>query len=95
MCKLTECPNCKTPWQRTETITEYFFRYYTSHGVSQYKLDKGLNTPEEAAADSALNFGCTPDSPKHFGKNVVVVQSQHSLEKDMLECQNCFKKFFD
>ncbi len=95
MCKLTECPHCKTPWQRTETITEYFLRYYTSHGVSQYKQEKGLNTPEEAAADSALNFGCTPDSPKHFGIDVIVVQAQRSGDRDMLECQKCKRQFYE
>ena len=55
------CPSCNTDWEEEETITQYF----ESQGYSHRK-----------AVQTAAMYGCTPKSPKHFGKNVVGIEIQ-------------------
>lgn len=54
-----QCPSCNIEWEEKETITEYF----ESQGY----------TPRKALQTGAL-YGCTPETPKHFGKNVVGIE---------------------
>lgn len=53
------CPKCKIAWEEDETIYQHFRR-------------KGKS--KEDAATTASYYGCTKDSPKHFGKNVTGVE---------------------
>ena len=52
----SQCPSCNIAWEEEETITEHFER-------KGYTLRKALQT--------GAMYGCTPDTPKHFGKNVI------------------------
>lgn len=75
MTKAKECPTCGIPWEHEETITEYFFRAYTENGIPDYILTKGIKDIKMAAASSASAFGCRPETPHHFGDNVVGVET--------------------
>ena len=59
MAAAKSCPSCNCDWEEKETITEFFLR-------------KG-NTKEEAEKSGAM-YGCTPETPRHFGKNVVGIE---------------------
>lgn len=58
---MKNCPNCGIAWEREETIYETF-------------LNQGYS--REEAWDMADSYGCTPDSPKHFGVNVIGIEVQ-------------------
>ena len=75
-----ECPKCKIPWEEKETIYEFFLNKYQD---------------EEKATSAAKNYGCTPESPKHFGKNVIGIEIQGMYDGiSFWECQGC-KTTFD
>jgi len=74
------CPSCNTGWEEEETITEYF----ESQGYSHRK-----------AVQTAAMYGCTPKSPKHFGKDVIGIEIQEQYDGvSYWECQVC-KVMFD
>ena len=74
-----ECPKCKIPWEEKETIYEFFLNKYKD---------------EEQARESANNYGCTPEKPKHFGKNVIGIEIQGMYDGiSYWECQNCGTTF--
>lgn len=74
------CPSCNTDWEEKETITEYF----ESQGYSHRK-----------AVQTAAMYGCTPKSPKHFGKDVRGIEIQEQYDGvSYWECQVC-KVMFD
>ena len=69
------CPGCNTDWEEEETITQYF----ESQGYSHRK-----------AVQTAAMYGCTPKSPKHFGKNVIGIEIRGKYDGiSYWECQVC------
>ena len=69
------CPSCNTDWEEEETITQYF----ESQGYSHRK-----------AVQTAALYGCTPKSPKHFGKNVVGIEISEQYDGvSYWQCQEC------
>jgi len=76
------CPSCNTDWEEDETITEYF----ESQGYSHRK-----------AVQTAALYGCTPKSPKHFGKNVVGIEIQGKYDGvsywKCTECETVFDRW--
>lgn len=56
-----ECPKCGAEWEEKESIYEFFLKKYGD---------------ESKARETALNYGCRPDRPKHFSKNVVGIEIQ-------------------
>ena len=74
------CPSCNTDWEEEETITQYF----ESQGYSHRK-----------AVQTAAMYGCTPKSPKHFGKDVTGIEIRGKYDGiSYWECQVC-KVIFD
>ena len=74
------CPSCNTDWEEEETITQYF----ESQGYSHRK-----------AVQTAAMYGCTPKSPKHFGKDVTGIEIQGQYDGvSYWQCQVC-KVMFD
>lgn len=74
------CPKCGTEWQEKETIYEFFLNKYGN---------------EEKAREIAKCYGCVPENPKHFGKNVVGIEIQGMYDGiSFWECQKC-KSTFD
>ena len=70
-----DCPKCKTEWEEKETIYEFFLNKYTD---------------ENKAIVAAANYGCTPDNPKHFGKDVIGIEIQGMYDGiSYWECQKC------
>ena len=74
------CPECSTPWKSDQTIFQHF-------------LSKGKT--ESEARDIATNYGCTPETPKHFSKDVIGIEIQGQYDGvSYWECQKC-KTTFD
>ena len=74
-----ECPKCKILWEEKETIYEFFLNKYKD---------------EDRARETANNYGCTPEKPKHFGKNVVGIEIQGMYDGiSFWECQSCGTTF--
>lgn len=74
------CPKCGVEWQEKETIYEFFLNKYGN---------------EEKARETAKYYGCVPENPKHFGKNVVGIEIQGMYDGiSFWECQEC-KSTFD
>lgn len=75
-----QCPSCKEPWEETETIYEFFLNKYKD---------------EEKALEAAKCYGCTPETPKHFGKNIIGIEIQGQYDGiSYWKCQ-CCKTTFD
>lgn len=75
-----ECPKCGVQWKQKETIFEFFLNKYCN---------------EEKARESASNYGCTPENPKHFSKNVIGIEIQGEYDGvSMWKCL-CCKTHFD
>lgn len=75
-----ECPKCKIEWEEKETIYEFFLNKYFD---------------EEKAREAASCYGCTRETPKHFGKNVIGIEIQGMYDGvSFWECQGC-KSTFD
>lgn len=75
-----ECPKCGIEWEEKETIYEFFLNKYQD---------------EEKARKTAECYGCTPENPKHFGKNVIGIEIQGMYDGiSFWECQAC-KSTFD
>ena len=73
------CPECNTPWREEETIFQHF-------------LNKGKSVEE--AAETASHYGCTPQTPKHFGKDVVGIEIQgHYDGVSYWQCKKCEATF--
>lgn len=73
--KETHCPKCGTPWEEEETIYEHFLQRYGS---------------EEKARETAAMYGCTPENPKHFGKDVVGIEIPGKYDGvSYWQCQKC------
>ncbi len=83
------CPSCGIEWNNKETITEYFLRDYSENGIPEYKTRHGFTTVEEAAADSAKDYGCTPLSPQHFSKNVLGIETEGYDGVSWWKCLSC------
>ena len=75
------CPQCKIAWEEDETIYEFFLKKYEGDTIK--------------AAETASCYGCTPDTPKHFSKNVIGVEISEKYDGvSYWECSNC-KSIFD
>lgn len=72
------CPSCGIEWEQKETIYEYFFSVYKD---------------ETKARKAAQLHGCTPDNPKHFGKNVIGIENGEYDGVSLWECQECKSQF--
>lgn len=73
------CPSCNTDWEEEETITQHFERQGYSHSH---------------AVQTAAMYGCTPKSPKHFGKNVVAIEIQGKYDGvSYWKCTECETDF--
>lgn len=78
--KEKNCPHCGTAWEEEQTIYEYF--------LGRYK-------DAAKAAEAARSYGCTPETPKHFGKDVVGIEVRGKYDGvSYWECQKC-KTVFD
>ena len=74
-----ECPKCGIEWEQKETIYEFFLNKYKD---------------EEKARDAARSYGCLPEKPKHFGKNVIGIEIQGMYDGVLFwECQSCKSTF--
>lgn len=74
-----KCPKCGIEWEEKETIYEFFLNKYQD---------------EEKARETASCYGCTPEKPKHFGKNVIGVEIQGMYDGiSYWECQKCGTTF--
>ena len=77
-----QCPKCHITWEHEETIYQYFIR----EGYS-----------EEKARESAANYGCTPETPQHFGKNVIGIENPDEYDGIgywlCTECETLFDRF--
>ena len=74
------CPSCNIEWEEKETIKEHFER-------------KGYSARK--ASQTAAMYGCTAESPKHFGKNVIGIEIQGKYDGiSYWKCQVC-KVIFD
>ena len=70
-----QCPSCAAPWEKEETIYEYF--------IAQ-------GNDEVEARRQAEMYGCTPDNPKHFGVNVTGIQIQGKYDGiSYWKCEEC------
>ena len=72
------CPNCNTPWEEKETIYDHF---------------RGKGYSKEAAAESAESYGCTKGNPKHFGKDVMGIETDNYDGVSYWACQKCEATF--
>lgn len=88
---MKKCPTCETPWEAEETITESFQRRYSKEGVPDYILrDNPLISVEEAAAQTARAYGCTPERPVYFGKDTIGVEVRGEYDGILYyECMKC------
>lgn len=68
------CPNCETPWEEEENIYDYFRRQGKS---------------KEEAARTAEMYGCTKNSPRHFGKDMVGIETDKYDGVSYWQCQKC------
>ena len=74
------CPKCGIAWEEERSIYEYFLEKYND---------------ETQARKTAEMYGCTPEAPRHFGKNVVGIEVQGMYDGiSFWECQSC-KGTFD
>lgn len=75
-----QCPSCNIAWQGEETITQYFVREgYTTRKAKQI----------------AAMYGCTSETPRHFGKNVIGIEIQGQYDGvSYWKCEGC-KTVFD
>ena len=72
------CSICNAPWYEDQTIYEYF-------------LNKG-ETPKEAARIAAM-YGCTPEHPKHFGLNIIGIETPDYDGVSQWKCTSCNSTF--
>ena len=88
---MRRCPTCKTPWQSEETITECFHERYSKEGVPDYMIkDNPTESVADAAAKTASSYGCTPETPKHFGKDVILIELRGVYDGALYNlCQVC------
>ena len=76
---LDNCPKCGTPWKEKETIYEFFLNKYQD---------------EEKARDAAKNYGCTPENPQHFSKDVIGIEVQGMYDGvSYWKCKQCETTF--
>lgn len=73
------CPECGIAWERKENIYEYFRDY---RGYSK-----------EEAAKAAEMYGCTKEDPKHFGINVVGIETEKYDGISYWRCDVCGSVF--
>ena len=76
---MKECPECKIPWEEEENIYDYF---------------RNQGESKEKAAETAEMYGCTKETPKHFGVNVVGIGDPTIYDGvSYWECQSCKQRF--
>ena len=80
------CPSCDISWEREDTITQTFVKMYLSEGVPE-KMS-GLSV-EEAAASTASDYGCRPGMHKHFGANMVGIETEDYDGVSWWLCTSC------
>ena len=68
------CPHCGIPWEHTETIYEHFLAVYGDETRARYE---------------AALFGDTPETPRHFGQNMVAIYDIDSDRTTQLRCTSC------
>ena len=74
-----KCPKCKIAWQKEENIYDHF--------VNQGET-------KEKATEIASFYGCTKETPKHFGVNVMGIETEEYDGVSYWECTSC-KTVFD
>ena len=75
----TNCPSCDIAWYESSTIYEHFLDHYGDSAK---------------ARSVAANYGCTPESPKHFGCNVVGIQYRDGYDGvSEWRCKSCKSRF--
>lgn len=73
------CPHCGTAWEEEENIYEYFLKKYGD---------------KEKADESARMYGCTPETPKYFGKDIMGIETSKYDGVSYWRCEKC-KTHFD
>ena len=75
-----ECPKCNTPWEESERIYDFFLRKYEGDEVK--------------AAETASAYGDTPETPKHFGKDIIGIEIQGMYDGiSYWKCKKCETTF--
>ena len=75
----SNCPGCNTPWKEEQTIYEHFLEKYQD---------------ETKARKAATSYGCTPDNPRHLGKDVIGIQIQGQYDGVcQWRCNKCNTSF--
>jgi len=83
---LEKCPHCNTPWEEEETIYEYFLAKYLKDYLGELSDQECI----EKARKTAKVYGCTLETPKHFGKDVVGIEDPMLYDGiSFWECQKC------
>ena len=72
------CPHCNTAWEEKETIYEYFLEKY--------------GDPIKARATAEM-YGDTEEHPKHFGLDVVGIETDNYDGVSFWQCLKCGSTF--
>jgi len=76
-------------WEHEETITEYFTNEYTEKGVPEYLKKQGFFDVDLAAQHTASAYGCRVGQPKHFGANVIGIETDDYDGVSWWHCTVC------
>ena len=71
---MKNCPKCNIAWEEEKTIYDHF-------------LSTGKN--EEEAREAAASYGDTKETPKHFGKNCVGIETEEYDGVSYWKCTSC------
>lgn len=72
---IKKCPTCGVAWQQAENIYDFF------------KNERGYS--KEKAAEAAEMYGCTKENPRHFGINVVGIETEKYDGVSYWKCDKC------
>ena len=76
---LTKCPCCNTSWQSENRIIDDLREYPTYRDYTEQQL-----------IDAAASHGDTEETPKYFGKNVLLCEDPCVYDGALwYQCQNC------
>lgn len=94
MTHYTHCPNCNITWEEDQTIFEHFYNKYLSGGLPEYLFDDYINdsygvSAYVAALHTASMYGCTSETPRHFGINVIGIEDYSYDGISYWGCTNC------
>lgn len=89
MINTKKCPSCDVSWEHEETITETFINMYSENGIPEYMVKKGFTDVVLAAESTASFHGCRPGMEKHFGDNVIGIETDDYDGVSWWLCTEC------